>query len=113
MPEPVGRLAWIAIAPVKSMALQFLDSAILTDAGIVGDRSFAVIDEGDRVVNGKRAGVLATIQARHDPMARTLALTMPDGRVVEGTVELDAPIDAIFFGHPRRALPVAGRGARH
>ena len=49
MPSPVvepaeARLAWIAIAPVKSMALQFLDRAILMTEGIVGDRAFALID---------------------------------------------------------------------
>ena len=112
MPSPVepadARLAWIAIAPVKSMALQFLDRAILMTEGIVGDRAFALIDEHDRLVNGKRAGSLATIGVRHDPLERTLDLTMPSGEVVAGHVELDAPIEAIFFGHPRAARPVRG-----
>lgn len=108
MHEPEGRLAWIAIAPVKSMALQFLDRALLTESGIAGDRAFALIDERDHLVNGKRAGSLATIRVEHDLVARTLRLTMPDGRIIDGPVELDAPIEAIFFGHPRPARPVRG-----
>jgi uncharacterized protein YcbX len=107
--QPAGaRVAWIAIAPVKSMALQFLDHALVTAEGIVGDRAFALIDESGRLVNGKRAGSLATIRVRHDPVERTLELTMPSGETVEGTVELEPPIDAVFFGHPRPARPVRG-----
>ena len=112
-PEPetqpaAARVGWIAIAPVKSMALQFLDRAIVTAEGIVGDRCFALIDETGRLVNGKRAGSLATIRVRHDPMERTLELTLPSGETVVGVVELEPPIDAVFFGHPRPARPVRG-----
>ena len=61
MTDPTGSIAWIAIAPVKSMALTFLERAMLGLDGIAGDRAFAVIDEHDRLVNGKRAGSLATV----------------------------------------------------
>jgi uncharacterized protein YcbX len=103
-----ARVGWIAIAPVKSMALQFLDRCLVTAEGIVGDRAFAVIDETDRLVNGKRAGSLATIGVRHDPVERALELTMPSGETVAGVVELEPAIDAVFFGHPRPARPVRG-----
>ncbi|HEX2755649.1 MAG TPA: MOSC N-terminal beta barrel domain-containing protein [Candidatus Limnocylindrales bacterium] len=66
MTEPTGRIAWIAIAPVKSMALVFLDRAELELEGIAGDRAFAVIDGTGRLVNGKRAGSLATVVVEHD-----------------------------------------------
>lgn len=36
-----GRVAWMAIAPVKSMALAFLDEAELGPDGIAGDRAYA------------------------------------------------------------------------
>ena len=108
MTEPAGTLAWIAIAPVKSMALQFLDRALLTADGVPGDRAFALIDEHDRLVNGKRAGSLATIRVVHDPDAGTLAMRWPDGSVVEGVVDYGPPIDAIFFGEARPARPVRG-----
>ena len=108
MTEPTGRLAWIAVAPVKSMALSFLDRALLTAEGIPGDRSFALIDEGDRLVNGKRAGPLATIRVAHDALEGRLSMTWPNGDVVADRVELDPPIQAIFFGEARLAQPVRG-----
>lgn len=108
MTEPAGTLAWIAIAPVKSMALQFLDRALLTAEGIPGDRAFALIDDRDRLVNGKRAGALATIRVVHDGGAGTLALTMPDGSTIEDEIAYGPPIEAIFFGEGRIARPVEG-----
>ncbi|HEY8438890.1 MAG TPA: MOSC N-terminal beta barrel domain-containing protein [Candidatus Limnocylindrales bacterium] len=108
MTESAGTLAWIAIAPVKSMALQFLDRAVLTPNGIPGDRAFALIDDQRRLVNGKRAGSLATIRVAHDRVVGTLAITMPDGRTIEDEVAYGAPVDAIFFGAAREARPVLG-----
>lgn len=74
MTEPTGQVAWIAIAPVESMALTFLERTELGVDGIAGDRAFAVIDEHDRLVNGKRAGSLATIIAHHQPATNALRL---------------------------------------
>jgi uncharacterized protein YcbX len=103
-----GSIAWIAIAPVKSMALVFLDEAHLGVAGIAGDRAFAVVDDQRRLVNGKRFGRLATITPEYGVATRRLRLTFLDGRVVDGTVELGDPDVAIFFGHPRAVRQVAG-----
>jgi len=108
MTEPAGRIAWIAIAPVKSMALVFLDRAELGLDGIAGDRAFALIDESNRLINGKRAGRLATIVADHDPVVGRLKLRSPDGRAVEGRVALGPPIRPIFFGRERPAHLVEG-----
>lgn len=108
MTEPVGRVAWIAIAPVKSMALAFLDRAVLDLDGIAGDRAFAIIDEHDRLVNGKRAGRLATVVAEHDAATGELALRFPDGTTARSTVALRDPIEPIFFGEPRLAHLVDG-----
>jgi uncharacterized protein YcbX len=108
MTEPTGRVAWIAIAPVKSMALVFLDQAELGLDGIAGDRAFAVIDEHDRLVNGKRAGSLATVVAEHDPAGRSLALRFPDGSEATGRLILGAPIQPIFSRGPRPAHVVDG-----
>jgi uncharacterized protein YcbX len=108
MTDSAGRLAWIAIAPVKSMALTFVEDALLTTDGIPGDRAFALIDEADRLVNGKRAGALATIRVAHDPLEGILSMTWPNGDAVADRVELGEPIDAVFFGEARSARPVRG-----
>jgi uncharacterized protein YcbX len=108
MMEAPGRVAWIAIAPVKSMALAFLDEAELGLDGIAGDRAYALVDAAGRLVNGKRAGVLATVRVAIEPEAGFLALHLPTGEVAAGRPALGEPIDAIFFGHPRPARLVDG-----
>ena len=103
-----GRVAWIAIAPVKSMALVDLARAHLGLAGIAGDRGFAIIDEDGRLVNGKRVGTLALIRPAYDPDSGALTLRFPDGEVVTGTVSHGDPVGAIFFGHLRPATVIDG-----
>jgi uncharacterized protein YcbX len=103
-----GRVAWIAIAPVKSMALVHLERAHLGLAGIAGDRAFALIDEADRLVNGKRVGTLALIRPDYDVASGRLTLRFPDGEDVTGTVEAGQPTFAWFFGLPRDARLVSG-----
>ncbi|MET0771657.1 MAG: MOSC N-terminal beta barrel domain-containing protein, partial [Candidatus Limnocylindrales bacterium] len=106
--ERPGRIAWIAIAPVKSMALGRLEAARLERTGIPGDRWFAVVDERMRLVNGKRLGALVTIRPTWDPTQGTLALRFPDGQEVRDEVRLGDPTDAIFFQRPRPVRPVEG-----
>lgn len=108
MSTSAGRVAWIAIAPVKSMALVHLEHARLGLAGIAGDRAFAVIDDANRLVNGKRVGTLALIRPEYDGEAGRLILRFPDGEAIAGDVSLGEPLDATFFGHPRGARLVVG-----
>ncbi len=103
-----GRLSWIAIAPVKSMALVFPDQAVVQLTGVVGDREFAVLDPTGRLFNGTRSGELATIQASHVAETGWLRLAFPDGTTVEGQVERGEPITALFYGQPRPARSVRG-----
>ncbi len=108
MTEPTGRVAWIAIAPVKSMALTLLDRAQLDLDGIAGDRAFVIIDDHDRLVNGKRAGFLATVVAEHDPATGALTLRFPDGSVADGLAALGDAIEPIFSRGPRPGHRVEG-----
>ena len=108
MTDTPGRVAWIAIAPVKSMALCFLDRAELGLDGIPGDRAFALIDDAGRLVNGKRAGQLATVIVDHDGATGRLTMRLPDGSVADGVPDLGAPVEATFFGGLRPARTVIG-----
>lgn len=103
-----GQVAWIAIAPVKAMALVQLTSARLERTGIRGDRAFAVVDEDMRLVNGKRIGALVSIRPDHDPDTGELRLRFPDGRTADGSVELGPRAEAAFFGRPRPVHMVEG-----
>jgi uncharacterized protein YcbX len=108
MTEAAARVAWIAIAPVKSMALVFLDRAELGPDGIPGDRAFAVIDGNGRLVNGKRAGSLATVRVDRDAADGTLAMHFPDGSEARGLPSIGEPVEAIFSRGPRAARAVGG-----
>ncbi|HTC85511.1 MAG TPA: MOSC N-terminal beta barrel domain-containing protein [Candidatus Acidoferrum sp.] len=108
MIEPMGSVAWIAIAPVKSMALHLLERADLDRTGIRGDRAFAIVDPEGRLVNGKRIGPLATIRPEVTAGGTCLTLRFPDGLVVEGDVDLGAPMVAMFHGEPRFVRPTIG-----
>lgn len=108
MTQSNGRIAWIATAPVKAMALTFLDRAAIGREGIPGDRAFAVLDANDRLANGKSAGPLATIHPTWDPDASHLELRWPDGQTIAGTVEPGALIAAIVHGDRRGARVVGG-----
>jgi uncharacterized protein YcbX len=108
MNASAGRIAWIAVAPVKSMALVHLERAHLGLDGIAGDRAFALIDEGDRLVNGKRFGPLALIRPDYDAATGRLHLRFTDGEAVAAHVEFGEPVDAWFFGHLRPSRLVTG-----
>jgi uncharacterized protein YcbX len=108
MNELTGRVAWIAIAPVKSMALLHLDRAVLERTGIAGDRAFAVVDTHGRLVNGKRIGAFMTIHPEVDAATGRLTLHFPDEPEVSGDVALGEVMTATFFGEPRPVQPLIG-----
>jgi uncharacterized protein YcbX len=105
-------VAWLASAPVKSMALIEHGAVQVGLAGIAGDRRYALIDPHDRLVSGKRIGPLATIVpgVRENPEA--LALHFPDGSVVEEDVVAGRAVSAVFYGEGRPAHEVAGSFSR-
>lgn len=103
-----GRVAWISVAPIKGLGLIARDTVELTPEGVVDNRRFHLVDDRDRMVNGKRLGRLVQIRPDYDDAARTLALTFPDGTVVAGPVELGEPVTSIFYGRPREGHAVLG-----
>ncbi len=102
------RVAWISISPVKGLALRQLDECVLTEAGLAGDRLFFLVDENDRLVNGKGLGVLQQIEARYDEAADSLTLAFPDGTMVSGQVCFDGALGARFWKTTVDVRVVAG-----
>ncbi len=88
-----GSVAWITIAPVKSLALQPLDEVRLELEGAAGDRRFFLVDADGRLLNAERVGKLVGVQARYDETANTLELRFPDGKVVAGEVTTDGEVE--------------------
>ncbi len=101
MTTTAGRIAWISVAPVKSMALQALAEAEIGPRGIAGDRRFVVLDGGGRLCNGVRFGRLASIRPEVAPDGTHLALRFPDGTVAAGPVIRTEPRTVEFYGAAR------------
>ena len=93
-----ARVAWITVAPVKGMALEQHSEVQLELFGVPGNRRFHVIGDDGRLLNGKQLGELQQITPTWNEQDRTLVLRFPDGRVAEGTVELDGPVTTSFYG---------------
>jgi len=101
-----GRVARICIAPVKALHVVNSDDVELTDAGVVGDRRFWLVDAAGRLVNDKRHPELLRVRVEWDERTRWLALDFPERRV-EGTIEPGDPVSATLYDrpHPSRAVP--------
>jgi uncharacterized protein YcbX len=93
-----ARLAWISIAPVKSLALAHPRQVRLEPYGVRENRRFYLVDEDGRLANGKRLGRLVQVAADYDEAGETLALRFPDGALVSGQVELGDAVETVFFG---------------
>lgn len=98
----------LATTPVKGMRVQSPAALEIGPQGVAGDRRFYLIDERGRLMNGKHVGMLPSVGADCADDGRTLTLTLPDGTVVGGTVELGDPIDTRFFSRSARARPLLG-----
>jgi uncharacterized protein len=103
-----GRVARIAIAPVKALHVVEKDEIELGRAGVTGDRRFWLVDANGRLVNGKRHPELMRVRPEWDETSRRLALFFPDGSVVEGEVERGEPFAAELYGTPHPSRTVLG-----
>ena len=102
-----ARVVRICIAPVKALHVFERDEVELTHAGVVGDRRFWLVDRDRRLVNGKAHPELMRVRPEWDEASRRLALSFPDGSVVEGEVEPGELFEAELYGtpHPSRLVP--------
>jgi uncharacterized protein len=103
-----ARVVRISLAPVKAMALVHPAEVVVGAIGVVGDRRFWLRDENGNLFNAKKEGRLLQIRPEWDESSRVLALTFPDGRRVDGVVELGEEVDAIVYGELRPSRRVSG-----
>ncbi len=96
------------VAPVKAMALVGVPEVRVGEKGVAENRRFHVIDERDRMVNGKVAGPLVRVRPDYDAAADRLALAFPDGTVIEEAIRLGEESGSQFFGRPLAVRPVLG-----
>ena len=98
----------LSIAPVKGLALVHPNEVEITPTGVPEDRRFYLVDERAKLLNGTRDGPLFGVRAECDPAGTRLALHFPDGRVVDGAVELGEPAVTAFWDRPVRGRVVIG-----
>jgi uncharacterized protein YcbX len=103
-----GRVARIAIAPVKALHVVEKDAVELQFTGVAGDRRFWLVDADGRLANNKRYPQLLRVHPEWDEATRQLALEFPDGRRVEGVVEPGEPVEAVLYGQPHASRAVPG-----
>jgi len=104
----VVKVAWIHVAPVKSLAIEERASVDIKKQGVDGDREFCLIGAEGRLLNGKRLGPVNAIRARFDATTGRLELRMPGGAQVEGAVRTGKPVVVTIYGHSAPAHVVEG-----
>jgi hypothetical protein len=92
--EPVN-VVRINVTPVKGLGLQHPDEVELTERGVEANRRYYLI-QGWRLYNGKDCGPLVRVAPQVDD--GRIELRFPDGRVVDGEVELGEPVTTNFWG---------------
>ena len=102
------RVARINVTPVKSLRLHHPDEVELGPDGAREDRRFLLVDDGRRLYNGKRDTSLVRAAATWDPMARLLAVTMPDGTLIEDEVVPNGAALVEVYGRLVRGHAVKG-----
>ena len=107
-PERVAeiRITRLSLTPIKGTRLLDVDAVSLQPTGAAGNRRFFVIDERDRMVNGKVIGALQQIVAR--VRGDELSLELPDGSRVAAPVPAGPPVRARFFSRMREGRLVEG-----
>jgi uncharacterized protein YcbX len=103
-----GRVARVAIAPVKALHVVEAEAIELEWTGVAGDRRFWLVDADGRLVNDKRYPHLMRVRVEWSEARRELGLEFPDGSRVEGVVELAEPVEPMLYGRPHASRVVAG-----
>jgi uncharacterized protein YcbX len=94
----MARVAWLSIAPVKSLRLVQVDAVELELTGVRGDRRFYLVDDEGVLVNAKRVPELLAVRAAVEN--GRLALHLPDGTTVEADVELGEHVATTLYRRP-------------
>ncbi len=98
----------INVTPVKSLRLHHPKAVELGPDGAREDRRFLLVDDGRRLYNGKRDTSLVRSSATWDPAERRLAVTMPDGSVIDGEVAADGATLVEVYGRQVRGRVIVG-----
>jgi uncharacterized protein YcbX len=91
-----ARVAWLDVNPIRGFGLLRRDEVVLDRAGVAGNRRFFLVDADGRRCTLSRAGGLVRFTASWDEDSGRLAVTFPDGAVVQGEIALGARVTTEF-----------------
>lgn len=101
------RVAWIHVAPVKSLAVEERQRVMLGPRGVDDDRRYCLVDAvTGAMVGGKRLPGLVTV--RPSVEGPLLTLRLPGGGEVRGEVALGDAVEIGAFWGPAAAREVLG-----
>jgi uncharacterized protein len=103
-----AHVSGMVVTAVKGTRVQAVQEIDLGADGARGDRAFYVIDERQRMRNGKQLGELQAVVADYDLAASRLGLIFPDGTRAEGTLDYGDPLETRFFSRSVEARPLIG-----
>jgi uncharacterized protein YcbX len=98
----------LSLAPVKAMRVVAVDEIDLGPLGARGNRTFCVIDDRGRMVNGKTVASLQTVLAVYDAEAGELGLVFADGTEVRAALAYGDTVPIRFFAHESGARELRG-----
>lgn len=81
-------IARLSVAPVKGLRLSHPDEIRIDRFGVAGNRRFYLVHPNGQRLRAEQRAPLTRVRADYDEDRDRLKLTFPDGRVVEGFVEL-------------------------
>jgi uncharacterized protein len=96
----VPSVSRLAVAPVKGLALLHPHEVEVTPTGVPENRRFFLVDARGKRWPGTKDGPLYGVRAETDRDAAQLTLTFPDGRVLDGPVELGERRFTAFWDRP-------------
>jgi uncharacterized protein YcbX len=103
-----AHVSGMVVTAVKGTRVQAVQEIDLGADGARGDRAFYVIDERQRMRNGKQLGELQAVVADYDLAASRLGLIFPDGTLAEGALDYGDPLETRFFSRSVEARPLIG-----
>lgn len=100
----MGRLARIAVHPIKSLDQHVHKAVSITEhGGLSGDREYAIVDRDGDYVNGKRTAAVHRLQATLDQNSATVSLQGADGPMKTFDLDDRSAIEdwlTDYFGFP-------------
>ncbi|SEV85786.1 MOSC domain-containing protein [Natrinema salifodinae] len=95
----MARLDRLRVYPVKGLdGIELEASDVLEGGTLAYDREFALFDEADEVLNGKRDDRVHDLATDFDPAIHTLTVETPGGETRAFDLEADRETAAAWFG---------------